>query len=267
MTRKKFLTECNSLMGVVNIVFDEVHHYRDEDGHWLTEGRELISRSRPEYSENAGYMWLFVDMFQKENKFPSGIPPIHEQKSRQELVQIVRCTPTIWKKAKEELQKVKLYIPGDKEEVTEKFYKKLLEKSASPHNIVIEDSITEIASARSQINKFALSYQVADIIAELKKQNWRADDIAVLFSTENDAVFFRQQYNKLKNETLIECTEDTKQNHCVCDSVRRFAGLDKPCVILVEPTVKDESHDLNAFMALGISRAMVKLIIIKKQSN
>ena len=194
----------------------------------------------------------------------SGIPPIHKQKQRVELEQIVRCTPNIWEKVREKLRTVSILnaIP----DTTERVYKALLEKSESPHNIVAEDNIVRLASARSQTDEFALFFQVTRIISDLRTQHWRAEDIGVLFSTLNDAEFFMEQYNNGKpaRETLVSCTDDTRSKNCVCDSVRRFAGLDKPCIVLVEPAVIHWSHDKNAFEALAMSRAMVKLVIIEK---
>ena len=166
---------------------------------------------------------------------------------------------------KEKLNTVK--ILGAKADRLAEFYKDLLAESVSPHRIVIEDDISRIRSERSR-DEFAIILQVACIISILRSQHWRAEDIAVLIPVVDKAAVFRSRYNSMTlSEKLIDCTADAEPEHCVCDSVRRFSGMDKPCVILVEPSVNDWSYDLNAFEALGMSRAMAKLIIIEKQGD
>ena len=74
------MQEGNELPYIRNIVMDEVHHYqlepksntRKKGVNWLMKARKLISKNRPEDSDKEGYLWLFLDMFQKENKFSSG---------------------------------------------------------------------------------------------------------------------------------------------------------------------------------------------------
>ena len=70
------MKELDNLPAVRNIVMDEVHHYHykkdKKDGAWLKKARQLISRNRPKDSNTEGYLWLFLDMYQKENKFATG---------------------------------------------------------------------------------------------------------------------------------------------------------------------------------------------------
>ena len=61
-----------SLGNIRNIVMDEVHHYRLEKTkpHWYTRAKEVVAGKGP--NGRNGYLWLFLDMFQKENTFNSG---------------------------------------------------------------------------------------------------------------------------------------------------------------------------------------------------
>ena len=190
--------------------------------------------------------------------YPSGIPPIPKQKARYALTEIVRNTGAIWRTVKQKLEHIE--VPDDRTG----FYKKLLHRSSCPHDTDGQDVIQTFKSKRNE-GEYALYFQVAYILNTLKEEHWLTGDIAILFSKEDGASFFRDQFNKLqKKEMLIRCTANNLPDQVICDSVRRFSGLDKPCVILVEPSAEDIWHDHDAFLALGMSRAMLRLIVIEK---
>lgn len=74
MTREEFLKKPESSFKEINsIVMDEVHHYRCDMNKgkpdWYSRAENIVSRESGSYN---GYLWLFLDMFQKENKFKSG---------------------------------------------------------------------------------------------------------------------------------------------------------------------------------------------------
>ena len=142
------------------------------------------------------------------------------------------------------------------------FYREILHESSCPH----DTDGQEIKFFKSKGNKGDTQYiQVDKLLRSLKEEHWLEEDIAILFSTEKLARSFRDKVIKLLGkEMLIPCTADSHPGKIICDSVRRFSGLDRPCVILVEPSVEGIWHDSGAFLALGMSRAMVNLIVIEK---
>ena len=77
ISRKKFVNcDMEGLSKVRSIVMDEVHHYRVEhqEPSWYERAVRIVSGKGREGRWSNGYLWFFVDMFQKENNFPSGEP-------------------------------------------------------------------------------------------------------------------------------------------------------------------------------------------------
>ena len=75
ISRIKFLeTDIVYFSRVRSIVMDEVHHFRidDESKNWYEKADKIVSGKCREGQWSNGYLWLFMDMFQKENKFKSG---------------------------------------------------------------------------------------------------------------------------------------------------------------------------------------------------
>ena len=192
-----------------------------------------------------------------------GIPDLNEQDPMMTLTEVIRCSCSIWAVVKKTLETVTIN-PEDNRE----FYKNILAEGSCPHDV--EGQEVDICHSQNRPdNSHGLLFQVAVKVHTLLDQNWRPEDIGILFSKKEDSETFAKQYNGFKHSTgilLASCTEDAP-NRIVCDSVRRFAGMDKPCIILVEPTVNERYFSANAFQALGMSRAMIKLIVIKKESS
>lgn len=178
------------------------------------------------------------------------------------LTKIVRCSGTIWKSVKSLLKRATIVEPG-----YQKYYSDLLSKSVCLDTGHGQD--VEIIDSKKHQHVFALHFQIAEILKSLLDQYWKASNIGILFSVMKDAELFAKQYNtypKVCGEMRLKlCTDITSDNHVVCDSIRRFSGLEKPCIILVEPTVNGTWFNDIAFQALGRSRAMVKLVIIRKR--
>ena len=148
------------------------------------------------------------------------------------------------------------------------YYKYLLSKSSCLHTVQGQE--VEICTSEDRPdNSYGLYFQVAYEVNTLLEQHWRPEDIGILFSVRRLAEPFAKQYNSLNSSSgiqLVSCKYDAP-NRIVCDSVRRFSGLEKPCIILVEPAVNEYYFSANKFQALGMSRAMIKLIVIEKKAN
>ena len=69
-------TDSRRFSHIRNIVMDEVHHYRKKKNKkvvdWLAKARKIVADNRPPDSYDEGYLWLFLDMYQKENNFLTG---------------------------------------------------------------------------------------------------------------------------------------------------------------------------------------------------
>ena len=193
----------------------------------------------------------------------TGIPDLTLQEPKKALTEVIRCSCSIWAAVKEMLRRVTIY-PADHRA----FYNHILSKSSCPHTVEGQE-VEVCTSADRPDNSFGLPFQVVEKVQSLLDQHWRAEDIGILFSVKEHAENFALQYNSLSSSSgiqLVSCTEDTP-NRIVCDSVRRFAGMEKPCIILVEPSVKELYFSATAFEALGMSRAMMRLIVIKKKTQ
>ena len=195
-----------------------------------------------------------------------------KQEPIETLIEVIRCSCSVWDKVKQMLQNVTINASDCRE-----LYKNMLSESTCPH--AVEGQVVEICPPQDRPdNSFGLHFQVGGKVAALLNQHWRPEDIGILFSKKEDAYTFSSQYNRLiesSNDRLVDssrgirlklCTEDVP-NSIVCDSVRRFSGMEKPCVILVKPTVNEVFFSANAFQALGMSRAMIKLIVITEKAG
>lgn len=183
-----------------------------------------------------GYLWIFTDKYQKNHTFPSGLPPEKLQKPCFRLTKVIRNSKKIFQYARR-------YLPmGETIEMGHDYAGEkveLIPVQASEENSLVD--------------------KVNEVIQNLFDDGYRNGDIAVLFKT-NDCV------PEVGVNVTAVSAEQNNSNDLVVSTVLKYSGLERPVVVLVDIEDKIPQGRLrDPFIYCAITRAMVKLVIIRRQ--
>ena len=226
-----------------HVVMDEVHNYEQPNPKesWYQKAQQIVRQHDP---NNPGYLWFFTDNFQRDHSYPTGMPPEHQQKPDFTLKTVIRNSEKIFKHAKKYLG------------LTENAFKDSL---VLGHDFKGEDVkvIHYSKSKKSQTEVLNTTF------SQLFKEGYVASDIAVLLATKGCIP------DRLISELCVPtCTaRENSSNKVVVSSVNKFSGLERPVVVLVDLECSlPYGRKQNPFLFSAVTRAMVKLIIIRCQT-
>ncbi|XP_062380290.1 schlafen family member 13-like [Sardina pilchardus] len=244
-TRVKFLAECTDFSAVKHIIVDEAQNFRVEKGesNWYEKALKLRGAD--------GMFWIFLDYHQKCHDFPDGLPPISTQ-SKVVLLKVVRNSAKVLNVIQFQMQKA---TEGPQSEVTQHL---------AAMNTQMELSHSFQGSC---INREAAPGKEMDcvlqILEHLFSQGHTARDIAVLFSTQEQLT--AEEFKlKATYPILFSSVEEDNPGNMVLDTIRRFTGLERNIVILVNPSVHPFLKRVEPnFLISAYSRARVRLYVVK----
>ncbi|PFX30936.1 schlafen family member 13-like isoform X1 [Stylophora pistillata] len=226
-----------------HVIKDEVHNYEQPSGieSWYEKAKRIVRQHDP---DRPGYLWFFIDLFQKSHEFPSGIPNEDQQQPQFRLTKIIRNSNKIFRRAKKvlgDVSKVEFDIGHDfeGEEVEE---------------------IPYIAKETSQIEV------LKKVLQELLDKGYNHGDIAVLF-LKKERIPFDEELSVALNGSPWMSAEGNDSDAIVVSTVLKYSGLDRPVLVLVDVKKTLYRRQLRPFLFSAVTRAMVKLIMIyeKKQ--
>lgn len=217
---------------------DEVQSFREEDRNeedgdsWLQKGRKLVRQ----HSVDPGFLWLFNDNKQMNHWYPTGIPPEKEQKPSYTLTKVIRNSHRIFKFAS----------------------KKIFLKDAvvtMGHDFEGDGIVGKRYRAESEESQISV---LKSILKSLSTEGYRSGDIAILYGKEECI-----PRSKLDLGQKIVNAEENDSKHLVVSTFRKYGGLERPVVILVnvENSLPQHSNRRSAFYCCA-TRAMVKLVLL-----
>lgn len=230
---------------VKHVVMDEAHNYEVSlefrsssfpKDILFQKARSLVRQRDPSLP---GYLWIFTDKCQTNHTFPSGLPPETLQKPCSRLKKVIRNSKRIFQHAKRYLTEENV---GDTIEVGHDYAGEevqLIRYRASGENSLVD--------------------KVNEVIKNLFDDGFRNGDIAVLFKT-NDCI-----PNVGVNVTFVSA-EQNNSDDLVVSTVLKYSGLERPVVVLVD--IEDMipwGRMRDPFIYCAVTRAMVKLVIIRRQ--
>ncbi|XP_017694645.1 PREDICTED: schlafen family member 13-like [Lepidothrix coronata] len=246
VTRAAFLKK--NFPDVKHIVVDEAQNFRHDEGDWYQRTRSIVERS-------GGIFWVFVDFFQTTYPYDCGLV-FSEMDPQEWLTKMVRNAKEIWC-----------------------FMLNLMRKIHQARNIampyeVLGEFLKQAECAHSLPGSFREQYirsdELANYVAELCKsyldQGYSLGDMAILCSRQREADQFRQelqpelarQLSKSRVRGALGLAEDVSKDVIVLDSIRRFSGLERTIVFVINPYTPIE-HIFDNLVLCAVSRANTKV--------
>lgn len=220
---------------------DEVQSFRDEDRNeedgdsWLQKAKKLV---RQHSVDDPGFLWLFNDNKQINHWYPTGIPAEKEQKPSYTLTRVIRNSHRIFKFAS----------------------KKIFDKDAAVtmgHDFEGEEIVGKRYKAGNEESQISV---LNSILESLSTEGYRKGDITILYGKED--CIPENLGGKLHREVIVDA-EETDSKHLCLSTFRKYSGLERPVVILVnvEDSLPYNSNSNSAFYCCA-TRAMVKLVLL-----
>lgn len=221
---------------VQHIIVDEGQNFRSEDGDWFKKAKKITN-------EKSGTFWIFLDYFQQTHVKPSGLPDVSDQ-FRFNLHHVVRNGTAIFDAMKGQLQFSNLKRPR-------KHLEEMIDKIAVAHNIKGEFSLIQDSEL-----VLAVVNKVVDLIE--KQPRFSPGDIAVLFSKIKSCEKHKVEKMLTQKNIQYSDVENMNEELIVVDTVRRFSGLERDIVLLVNITARPLKITPSLKIA-GYSRARLQL--------
>ena len=217
------------------MIIDEAQSFRIEDGDWYRKAQSLVTQ----HGEPFGYLWIFLDTNQGSHSFRTGLPEPHLRQPRFRLRKVIRNS-----------QKIFAY---SKTFLTEQDRDKPLEIA---HDFG-GDNVRKIPYSES------CEIAVAKMKATLFHEGYNSREVVFLFSRAEEANKVRSHLQSTDRQTRFGDVEENDEDCIVLTSVRKYSGLERPVVVIVDPQVDKRYHKYDQFLYSAITRAMVKLIILE----
>ncbi|KAL2088950.1 hypothetical protein ACEWY4_015849 [Coilia grayii] len=236
-TRVKFMSQ--DFPEVKHIIVDEAQNFRMEDGDWYEKAKGIVGED--------GMFWVFLDYYQKNHRFSDGLPSLTSQ-NKVELHKVVRNSAKILHAMQCQMTKV---VSGPQFPVT-KYLAGIYKKMELSHSFQGTFVCREIPPKK-------VLKHVIQLLQHLSSHGHSAGDIAVLFPTQEhlEAEMFKIPFP-------FSHVSEMNPKMMVLDTVRRFSGLERNIVILVNPSVHPYLRDIEAnFFISAYSRARIRLYHIK----
>lgn len=231
---------------VQHIIVGEGQNFRAEDGDWIQKARSIVKEN--------GVFWVFLDYFQQSHTTLSGLPPLPNQ-NKAYLCTIVRNSKRVSECLKKELDDIC--------------------KSSFAKTNQLENHLEHMFSKLHFIHSFLGSYVVEKMaeskvvpylqtkLDQLLDDGWSSKDIAILCSTKKDKLQLALESKMSGPRILFTSAEDIDSDAVVLDSIRRFSGLERNIVILINPQAHPSQSQVEKNLLVGaISRARIQLIVI-----
>ncbi|XP_022781837.1 LOW QUALITY PROTEIN: schlafen family member 13-like [Stylophora pistillata] len=232
---------------VKHVIMDEVQSFRDEDRcppehySWLEFARMLVRQQSEDDDDDddVGYLWLFIDINQVNHYFPTGIPDVKKQKPSFVLTQVIRNSKENFDYAVNEF--------------------KLSSEIKIGHDFEGEEVAIETYQEREQIPK------LKSVVQSILSKGYCIDDIAILYSMQRE---IPQDLEHELDLGKIVTAEENSSEHLVVSTFRKYSGLERPVVILVNlmGSLPFNSRPYES-MYCSATRAMVKLVILNQSDN
>lgn len=225
------------LSEVQHIIVDEAQNFRIEDGNWYQKAKELVG--------DEGMFWVFLDYYQKNHKFQDGLPPLGSQ-SKMKLHKVVRNSAKVMHAMRRKMDEV---VAGPQTSET-KHLAGMHNKMELSHSFPGTFHLKAVAP-----NKVLKT--VNQILRLLSSQGHSPGDIAVLFPTKKH---LDEDGFKIEPTFAFDSVVNMSPRMMILDTVRRFSGLERNIVILVNPSVHSFLEEKEAnFLISAYSRARIHL--------
>ncbi|XP_003797277.1 schlafen family member 13-like [Otolemur garnettii] len=248
VTRKTFMKK--DFKHIQHIIVDEAQNFRKEDGDWYEKARTITQRT----NVCPGILWIFLDYFQTCHLDESGLPPLSEQNSKEELTRVVRNAEPIVNFLLEEMQAIRNSPPDN---IPSEYLRMLLEAEWArgiQGYLKIEEDLT-----REKIVTY-----VANTCKALFAKGYSEKDVAVLVSTSREVERYKHELLRaMRKKRILQLSDacDASGDHIVLDSVRRFSGLERNIVFGIHPSTPETAISHNFLVCLA-SRAKQHLYIL-----
>ena len=191
--------------------------------------------------DRPGHLWCFIDICQKSHDFPSGIPDESRQRPHFRLKKVIRNSTKIFKHAKK-------YLVDDDSK----------DKVEIGHDFDGDD-VWPISYSRSETTELDV---LQTTLCQLLKEGYSERDIAVLF-LKNDKIPSEDELSAKLNGLSWRSAKDNDSENIVISTVLKYSGLERPVVVLVNVHRPLYRRNLHSFIYGAVTRAMVKLVVIR----
>ena len=191
--------------------------------------------------DRPGHLWCFIDICQKSHDFPSGIPDKSQQRPHFRLKKVIRNSTKIFQHAKK-------YLVDDDSK----------DKVEIGHDFDGDD-VWPIFYSRSEKTELDV---LQTTLCQLLKEGYSEGDIAVLF-LKNDKIPSEDELSAKLNGLSWRPAKDNDSENIVISTVLKYSGLERPVVVLVNVHRPLYRRNLHSFIYGAVTRAMVKLVIIR----
>ena len=277
----QFTKHYNDFQDVRHIIIDDAQNMRADDYvEWYKKAEDIIKKNNRTSGGDLeiGFFWVFLDMSQKETKSPSGLPTLAQQAQQEIYVldKVVRNPKRIFEESKYLQQFCNGSQCWESDDVEKFYHKRVFSRTQISHGY--EGQVVKHVIMRDDNDDYApVADKVKEIIDLHLEKSGKLGDIAVLVSNTPDAKLLQQRLQETTSYGAISAAgpislESTSSfvgypevNEClIVDSVRRFAGLERPVIISACVSVKhyDMYSDSNRLKYLAVTRALSKVHII-----
>ena len=191
--------------------------------------------------DRPGHLWCFIDICQKSHDFPSGIPDESQQRPHFRLKKVIRNSTKIFKHAKK-------YLVDDDSK----------DKVEIGHDFDGDD-VWSISYSRSETTELDV---LQTTLCQLLKEGYSERDIAVLF-LKNDKIPSEDELSAKLNGLSWRPAKDNDSENIVISTVLKYSGLERPVVVLVNVHRPLYRRQTDSFIYGAVTRAMVKLVVIR----
>ncbi|NWW70142.1 SLN13 protein, partial [Climacteris rufus] len=250
VTRVAFLKD--KFPRVKHIVVDEAQNFRGDEGDWYQRARSIVT-------DRGGVFWVFLDFFQTTYPYDCGLD--FSQLDPQEwLTKVVRNAKQIYDVMVDLMEKV---LKVRKQDVPSETLEKLLGQAECAHSLsgdyILKENMTE-----GEMAEYVTTHCKSYI-----EQGYRLRDIAILCSTRDEAEQFRVVLQPLLEEQIRKCrvrqvlglAENVLKDIIVLDSIRRFSGLERKIVFVIDPYVPQWKL-IPSLLICAVSRANTKVHLL-----
>ena len=233
--RKTFLK--NDFPDVKHVIMDEVHNFQQSSDteSWYKKAKRIV---RQHGSDERGYLWFFIDRYQKSHQLSSGIPADSKQQPQLWLDRVIRNSESIFRSAEKWL--------GDN-----------VSKAKIGHDFIGE-KVREISYSSQETSQIEV---LRENLQKLLEEGYSHGDIAVLF-VKREQIPPKTKLSVALNDSPWTSADQNHSDKIVISSVLKYSGLDRPVVVLVDVYQPLQKHQLEPFLYGAMTRAMVKLVII-----
>uniref|UniRef100_A0A3B1IKQ7 Uncharacterized protein n=1 Tax=Astyanax mexicanus TaxID=7994 RepID=A0A3B1IKQ7_ASTMX len=221
---------------VKHIIVDEGQNFRLEHGDWYKKANRLVRKMRSHTSS-------------------SGLPPLNSQ-NEAFLREVVRNSKEVFDAMLDLIHQI---ADNSKPEETAHFQDMV-------KNVTLSHSFRGKLIRRTNLP--SVETEVVKIIRNLLQQGHSANDIAVLYSTKEELC--KREYGVKKEKLPVQfgSVENVHQGVVVLDTIRRFSGLERNIVILVDPTVHSFQNEVGVNVLLSaFSRARIRLYVLQSKRS